>query len=351
MSRLFGYFLTFACLLIVVGCTQTTSSTARKKVVVDSFILEDYVNDLIGGEAELIFPVPEGTSPEDWKPTAADIAVIQSADLILLSGGSNSNWAKNASVPSAKTVDTSADYKDKMITIEEGVAHSHGDGKEHKHTGVLGTTWFDRELAFLQLEATQKALKKLLPGLSDTIDQNGAELENRMDITYTGIAGNCTNFKNHRFVGSHPVYHYFARSLGLNFNYVTWEPQNVPTAEQLEELKKLNPNVFIWEDTPNPEADKAVQALNIETIVIRPLSGKVKDSYFSKELKKNNDALKQLYFLYKNNKAKNKVSASDQADENKADESKAAEKSDEKKDEKESDKSNADADKKSADDK
>jgi zinc transport system substrate-binding protein len=346
MSRLFGYFLTFACLFMVVGCTQSTSSTARKKIVVDSFVLEDYVNDLIGGEAELIFPVPDGVSPEDWKPTSADIALIQSADLILLNGGSTSEWSKSASVPAAKTVDTSAAYKDKMISVEEGVAHVHGDGQEHKHTGVLGTTWFDRELAFQQLEATQNALKKLLPGLTDTIDQNGAELENRMDITYTGIAGNCTNFKNHRFVGSHPVYHYFARSLGLNFSYVIWEPQNVPTAEQLEELKKLNPNVFVWEDTPNPEADKAVQALNIETIVLRPLSGKVKDSYFSKELKKNNEALKQLYFLYKNNKAKNKVSEPE-----KSDEKKAAEKSDEKKDEKAEEKSDANSEKKADEDK
>ncbi len=327
MSRLLGYLLAFACLLMMVGCTQSTS-TGRKKIVVDSFILEDFVNDLIGGEAELIFPVPEGVSPEDWKPTSADVALIQSADLVLLSGGNTSEWAKSASVPAAKTVDTSAGYKDKLISVEEGVAHSHGDGEEHKHTGVLGTTWFDRELAFAQLEATKTALKKLLPGLSDTIDQNGAELENRMDITYTGIDANCTNFKNHRFVGSHPVYHYFARSQGLNFNYVTWEPENVPTAEQLEELKKLNPNVFFWEDTPNPEADKAVKALNIETIVLRPLSGKVKDSYFSKELKKNGETLKQLYFLYKNDKAKNKVSTPATSD-NKSDE-KAEEKSDEK---------------------
>lgn len=285
--------------LSAVGCSENFSSTKKKVVAVDSFILQDFCDSLLGSDIEVIFPVPPGVVPEDWSPSAADIAKIQQADLILLNGGNVSEWAEKASLPTAKVVKTWEGYKDKLIEIKVGVPHRHGDGPEHQHDGVLGFTWFDGDLAKAQFEAVKDALIRIEPSLKERIEENYAEILTRLDNLYTGIEGALSTVKNLKYVGSHPNYHYLARRYGLNFEYVHWEPTVMPTAEQLEELKGMKPDVFIWEATPLPEADEAVKQLGIATFVITPISGPVENSYWEKEMGNNRETMKNIYKYFK----------------------------------------------------
>lgn len=291
-----------ACLLVVGGCSGDATSGKRKVVVVDSFMLQDICQDLIGSDAEILFPVPVGTAPEDWTPTADDIAQIQKADLILLNGGNVSEWAEKVSLPAAKVVKTWEGYKDQLIEISVGVPHRHGDGPEHQHTGVVGYTWFDDQLALKQLEAVKDAVLKILPGSKSSIEESFTETHNKLVNFYTGVDAAVFTVKKLKFVGSHPVYHYFARKHGMDFEYVHWEPSVMPTDVQLAELKALDPDVFIWESKPLEAADKAVQDLDIATFVIRPLSGGVEQSYWQKEMLANREEFKNIHKLFKNHR-------------------------------------------------
>ncbi len=285
--------------LLAVGCNENFSSAKKKVVAVDSFILQDFCDSLLGSDIEVVFPVPPGVVPEDWSPSASDIAKFQQADLILLNGGNVSEWAEKASLPTAKVVKTWEGYQDKLIEIKTGVPHRHGDGPEHQHDGILGFTWFDGDLAKAQFEAVKEALIRIEPKLRERIEENYAEILTRLDNLYTGIEGALSTVKNLKYVGSHPNYHYLARRYGLNFEYVHWEPSVMPTAEQLEELKGMKPDVFVWEATPLPEADEAVKQLGIATFVITPVSGPVENSYWEKEMGNNRETMKNIYKYFK----------------------------------------------------
>ena len=46
-------------------------------------------------------------------------------------------------------------------------------------------------------------------------------------------------FANQPVVASHPVYQYWARRYSINLEAVLWEPEEVPTDAQMEDLKKI----------------------------------------------------------------------------------------------------------------
>jgi zinc transport system substrate-binding protein len=314
MIRRFATVCLMAMLALSVGCGDGFTGGKRKVIVVDSFILQDYCDSLIGADADILFPVPVGEVPEDWTPTSDDIAKIQKADLILLSGGNVSEWAEKVSLPTAKVVKTWEGYKDKLIEIKVGVPHRHGDGPEHQHEGIVGFTWFDDELALAQLEAVKNSLSKLLPSAKPSIEERFEETRSALVDLFTGIEANLTTLKNLKYVGSHPNYHYLARRHNLSFEYVHWEPSVMPTEEQLAELKALKPDIFIWEATPLEAADKAVQDLKIATFVIPPISGAVENSYWQKEMANNRETLKNIYKYFK------KLRETGDASQNEADE-------------------------------
>jgi zinc transport system substrate-binding protein len=75
-------------------------------------------------------------------------------------------------------------------------------------------------------------------------------------------------------VASHPVYEYWARRYSLNLKSVLWEPDVVPSAEAIEELKKMldghTAQVMIWEGTPAAESVEKLQSLGIASVVFDP---------------------------------------------------------------------------------
>ena len=127
--------------------------------------LRCFAERLGDGQFEIVFPVPKDEDPEDWKPEAALVQKMQQADLILLNGAGYEKWLTKASLPLAIQVDTSSAFKEKIIMNDAAVTHSHG-GKEHAHSGPIGQTWMDLQLAIQQAKAVEAALVRSSPKLS-----------------------------------------------------------------------------------------------------------------------------------------------------------------------------------------
>ena len=78
-------------LALMIFCTQATpalgASPARPKTIVVTYsILGAIVRELVGNQATVPVPMPNGQDPHDWEPSAKDIATINKATLIVQNG-------------------------------------------------------------------------------------------------------------------------------------------------------------------------------------------------------------------------------------------------------------------------
>ena len=89
--------------LIVAGCGGSSSSTdtsrvepsvtvtsaptvERSVIVATNSVLQSFVKLLVGDSAEVLTVIPDGKDPHDFEPSARDISVLNSADLVVQNG-------------------------------------------------------------------------------------------------------------------------------------------------------------------------------------------------------------------------------------------------------------------------
>lgn len=258
-----------------------------------------YFADKIGDDhVSVIFPAPADEDPAFWQPSDAAIAAYQQADLIFMNGATYSKWAEKATLPRAKTVDTSASFKKKFITIKIASTHSHGPGGEHSHAGTAFTTWIDFEQAIAQAQAVRDALVKRRPAAQADFDQAFTKLREELVELDTRLLAVGKALNGQPLVASHPVYQYLARRYGLNIKEVLWEPQVVPSEKQMKELQAVlaqHPAKWmIWEGDPAKDSVQKVAALGLQSTVFAPCGNVPESGDWLGTMKRNVKALERL---------------------------------------------------------
>lgn len=164
----------------------------KPTVVVTNSVVENVVQKLCEDRVSIVRIFSKDDSA-NWRPGADDVAKLQAADLILLSGANYEPWAAQLSLPRSRLVNTSDDYKDQLVVVGDSVAHQHGPNGRETGTDVAWATWLDPELAVLQVRAIEDAVCKLLPDASKLIVQRSnalsAELE-ELDQRIETLAAN-----------------------------------------------------------------------------------------------------------------------------------------------------------------
>jgi zinc transport system substrate-binding protein len=234
-----------------------------------------YFAERIGGEhVKVVFPAPADSDPAYWMPDAKTISDFQKANLILLNGANYAKWVRKVSLPRSRMVDTSAEFKDRYITADEVITHSHGAEGEHAHESLAFTTWIDFDLAAKQAEAIAAVLGRKRPEFKKTFQNNCESLEKDLLALDHDIKTIVSTDPSRPLVVSHPVYDYFAKRYGLNIKSVHWEPDEVPNAEQMIELENLikeHPAKWmIWEGDPIEESVEKLKAIGIHSLVFDP---------------------------------------------------------------------------------
>jgi len=226
--------------------------------------------------AHVTLPMPTDIDPAFWSPKAEDIASLQKADMILLNGANYAKWLPKVSLPLFKIVNTSSEFREAYISLNEGVTHNHGTGGKHSHTGTAFTTWLDLSLAEKQAKSIFKALSRKQPKLNAKFVKNFMPLQEALlglDSELSEI-GKALNGK--ALLGSHPVYQYMRKRYQLNLESVHWEPEEAPTEEQWGQLKELiakHPAKWmLWEGVPVMETVSKLDALGIKSIVFTPIA-------------------------------------------------------------------------------
>jgi zinc transport system substrate-binding protein len=259
-----------------------------------------YFTERIGGDrVEAVFLCPEGEDPAFWQPDAETIRQYQQADLIFLNGAGYAKWVTHASLPPAKTFDTSETFKEQYIWIDDTVTNTHGPEREQAHITFAAITWLDLSLATEQAKVIANTLINRLPEHRTEFMKNYAVLRNDLLKLDEEIKMIVTPAQALPLVASRPIYQYFARRYGLNIVSVHWDPGEIPTVEQKQELNTLlkdNPvEWMLWEGYPSKETVDLLEKMGIGRLVFQPCGNKVSGGDFLAVMRQNVDNLKEVY--------------------------------------------------------
>ena len=300
--KIFFFCILFALIHILAfsGTSRSDSGVPGKLTIyVVNYPLKYFAERIAGDHARVVFPAPTDGDPAYWMPDPETIAAYQKADLILLNGANYAKWVRRVSLSRSKIVDTSAKFKDRYITTEEVVTHSHGGEGAHAHESLAFTTWLDFDLAAKQAGVVMEALSRKKPEAKDFFKGNYAALEHDL----LALDGEMKNIvaKNPLLplVASHPVYDYLSRRYGINMKSVHWEPDEFPSDVQWSELramlKKHPAKWMIWEGEPMKESAERLKAIGVGSLVFDPCGNVPDQGDFMSVMRQNGESLKPAF--------------------------------------------------------
>jgi len=271
--------------LLCLACSPAGDAEPRPDAAGASMLSVYVVNDplrylaerIAGAQATVVFPAPPDVDPAYWIPEPETVAAYQSADLILRNGAGYARWVELASLPRARTLDTSQAFHERLLPLEETVAHRHGPTGGHTHTGLAFTTWLDPVLASLHAAAIADALAQLQPEHETEFRENLSALERDLDALDRRLAAAARRLGATPLLFSHPVYPYLIQRYGLNARSLHLEPDEPPSQAQWRELRELlaeHPaRWMLWEATPRPETARRLHEVGVSSGVFDPASG------------------------------------------------------------------------------
>ena len=127
------------------SATGTGGTAADRPVIVATTpMLGALVRDAVGDAAEVEVVMPNGSDPHEWRPSARDVARLQSADLVVENGLNLEEGLQEAIARAREdgvAVFTAADHVD-VREVEDGDDHAKED-EEHGHAGGDPHFWTD----------------------------------------------------------------------------------------------------------------------------------------------------------------------------------------------------------------
>lgn len=276
----------------------------RVSIYVVNYPLQYFAQRVAGDHARVVFPAPPDEDPAFWKPTASEVSAFQQADLIVLNGASYAKWVGQAALPASKLVDSSSSFSDRYIIMEGATVHSHGPEGEHSHGETAFTTWLDPELAIEQARAIRDALTRARPGARASFEEGFLALEEDLQALDKAMRELVTANPDLPLVASHPVYQYLARAYGLKLESVHFEPDEVPSSEDLRDLAALlesHPaSWMLWEADPLPESVDELEALGVSSVVFQPCGNRPAEGDYLFVMRANLHALQDVFALARN---------------------------------------------------
>ncbi|MBK3517806.1 metal ABC transporter substrate-binding protein [Carboxylicivirga marina] len=252
-----------------------------------------YFTERIGGAyIDLKYPISEGVDPAYWMPDSESLSILQRSDVLFTNGANYAKWLSNVSLPERIKFNTTEAVKDRYIEVQEGTAHSHGEGEEHVHTGLAFTTWLDLSIAVKQADAIKDKLIELVPNKKAELISNHKQLVaelSKLDMKLKSISSEKV------IIGSHPVYQYLASAYQLHIHSVHFEPDMMPSHKQWHELEHLlhhHPSgLMIWEGEPSDEIKDELKKRNIDVLVFDPCGNVPSEGDFLSVMQANANSL------------------------------------------------------------
>ena len=296
------------CLLAPAGCARqddaggTAGPGPRNgplSVYTVNYPLQYFALRIADDKIDAVFPSPTDVDPAYWTPDAETVEGYQQADLILLNGAGYAKWRDKVTLPDSKLRITSAPFRDRLITIEDAVTHTHGPEGEHAHAGTAFTTWLDPQLAGLQAHAVHDALAEALPEHASLLEQNQRDLQTELTNLDRELEELVARKPDTLLLFSHPVYQYLERRYQLKGRSVHWEPDSPPSEKMWSELdavlKEHPAKWMIWEGEPLEETRAQLAERGVQSVIFAPCGNRPESGDFLTVMRQNVDNLRPVF--------------------------------------------------------
>ena len=268
--------LTCAALLAVSAACQDPDdlpSEQVREVLTASWPVSSLAERLAPVDVPVRCALPAGEDPITWDPPREVVAGFQRATLVVLNGAGLEGWTEHASLPSSRTVDTSAALGSRLLE-QSGTVHSHGPAGEHTHGGVDPHTFLDPTLLVPMAGALRDGLARAFPEDRAGIEERASALMEDLRALNEEHLALAKALEGHRLVASHPAYDYLARTFGWDLTNLDLDPEaplDEGTLAAVREAVGSGALALLWESAPLPAtATRLQEELGIPSIVWSP---------------------------------------------------------------------------------
>ncbi|MFD2211833.1 metal ABC transporter substrate-binding protein [Virgibacillus halophilus] len=300
--------LLFACILVMAGCSNTTSksegknkqgeSSGSKKlhIVTTFYPMYEFTKNIVNGEAQVDLLIPSTVEPHDWDPSPKDVANMQQADLFVYNSPSMETW-----VPSVEK--SMGDKHPQMVIASEGIdlmegtPHDHGDhgdeedhdhedhkGEEdHDHGGLDPHVWLSPVLVQKEVKNITKAIIKQDPKNEEVYKKNSQKYIEQLQKLDQKYSKTLKDVPNKELITQHAAFGYLAKEYGLEQVPIAGlSPEQEPSPAKLAELKKFakqhDVNTIFFEELASPKvAETLAEEIGAKTEILHTLEGLSKE--------------------------------------------------------------------------
>lgn len=239
----------FGILLLLLACAR--ADEARLRVSSFSTILTEIVREVGGGKVEVTGHVKPGVDPHEFTPTAADLKIVSSSDIILVS-------ARHLEGYVGKLREASGG---KAALLEVGDQLPGAAGDPHWWHSVAN---IERATCIVRDE-----LSRLRPGLHAEFSTNAAAYTDRLESLAKWVRVKVAELPRDRrkLVTNHDSFGYFAREFGFTVHPIAGltqndQPGSKKVAQIIATIRAQGVKAIFSEDIENP---KVIEQITRET--------------------------------------------------------------------------------------
>lgn len=252
------------------ACGDDTSSGADGDasgvtIVTGFYPAQFLVDSLVGDAAEVINLARPGAEAHHLELTPDDVIALAEADLVVTLDGFQ--HAVDEAIEEARP---GAVFD--LAPAADLVRKAGTDGLDYHF-------WLDTARYGAAASALAERLTELLPGESDAIAANLAELTTRLEDLDTAYADGLASCEQHLIVTGHTAFGYLAERYGLDERGIAGlEPEDEPSANALADLAALvtdnDVTTIFFETLTSPDiATTLAEETGADTDVLDPIEG------------------------------------------------------------------------------
>ncbi len=205
-----------------------------------------------------------GADPPSFQPTAAQVLRASEASLLVASGAGYEAWVGAASLPLNRLV-LAADGQP-LIEIA-GLAHDHGEGGLHSHSGPDPHLWMDPARYARQGQRVGAALSRILPDRSAEIEALQLILEEELRLLGAEWEAACPVLRGRPLAANHPSFTYLAERCGVAIQVIDLDPEQPVGEAALAALTGWRQGdaraLLLWEAAPTAAVAAQVGGLQL----------------------------------------------------------------------------------------
>ncbi len=280
-SLLVGGVILFAVLIVIalLNFGQKEQKQSEKIKVVTSFYpLYFFTSQIAGDRVEIVNLTPAGAEPHEYEPTARDISMIESSNLLVLNGGGLESWSEDikSNLNNTKTKIVIAGDGLTTKTMEEEEEH---EEEEYHHEGIDPHIWLSPILAGQMVDKIESGLALVDPNNSSYYKSNAKLIKNKLAVLDEEFKKGLVSCGSKNIITSHAAFAYLASTYELNqVSIAGLSSEEEPSPRQMAEIAKFakNNNVkyIFFESLISPKLSETIaREIGAQTLLLNPIEG------------------------------------------------------------------------------